>query len=357
MSSDLINVLIVDDSMVIQKILEKILNKDPEINIIAFSNNGKDAIEKISHHEEIGLVLLDIEMPIMGGLEAIPYLLEKNPKLKIIMVSSLAAPEAKYTVKALSLGAVDYVEKPNSKITLEQFGNNLIEKIKSIGLSTYVKEVYKPIDEEVSKSLVEKTILIKRRPILFKPTIIAIASSTGGPRALIEVLGGLSERFLSNNIIIITQHIRDNFIDLLVSNLNGIGKLNCKRAEDNEELKRGIIYLAPGDAHLEINSVQGKLVTHLSDAPPENFCRPSADPMFNSLAKISIKTLAIILTGIGADGLKGAISLAEKNNIIIAQDRDTSVVWGMPGAVANAGICSAVLPLYKIASYIEKELV
>ena len=357
MGSNLINLLIVDDSMVIQKILEKILKKEPLINIVAFSNNGREAIDKISGHKDIDLVLLDIEMPIMGGLEAIPYLLEKNPKLKIIIVSSLAAPEAKYTVKALSLGAIDYVEKPNSKIPLEQFANNLLNKVKSIGLSTYTKEVCNFVNKEVNKNANEKAILTKRSLGSFKPNIIAIASSTGGPRALIEVLGGLSERFLSHNIIIITQHIRDNFIDLLASNLNSIGKLNCKKAEDNEELQKGVIYLAPGDAHLEINSVKGKLVTHLSYSPPENFCRPSADPMFNSLAKLSIKTLAIILTGMGLDGLKGAISLAEKDNIIIAQDKETSVVWGMPGAVANAGICSAILPLYKIASYIEKELV
>ena len=356
MSASLINLLIVDDSPVIQKVLEKILKKDSFINIVAFANNGKEAIEKVSQYQNIDLVLLDIEMPIMGGIESIPYLLEKNPKLKIIIVSSLAAPQAKYTVKALSLGAVDYVEKPNSKITLEQFGNNLIEKIKLIGLSTYIKEIYDPINKSCSLSVVNQEELIKKRAGPFKPSIIAIASSTGGPSALIEVLGSLSERFISDNIIVITQHIRDNFIDLLVSNLNSIGKLSCKRAADNEELKKGVIYLAPGNAHLEINYNRGKLFTHLSDAPPENFCRPSADPMFNSLAKLPIKTLAIVLTGIGLDGLKGGVSLAEKGKIIIAQDQDTSVVWGMPGAVAKAGICSAILPIYKIASYIEREL-
>lgn len=356
MSVTLINLLIVDDSPVIQKVLEKILKKDSLINIVAFANNGKEAIEKVSQYQNIDLVLLDIEMPIMGGIESIPYLLEKNPKLKIIIVSSLAAPQAKYTVKALSLGAVDYVEKPNSKIPLEQFGNNLIEKIRLIGLSTYVREISDPINKSCSLGTVDQAARIKTRARPFKPDIIAIASSTGGPSALIEVLGSLSERFISDNIIVITQHIRDNFIDLLASNLNSIGKLSCKRAVNNEELKKGVIYLAPGNAHLEINYARGKLFTNLSDAPPENFCRPSADPMFNSLANLPIKTLAIILTGIGVDGLKGAVSLAKKGNIIIAQDQDTSVVWGMPGAVAKAGICSAILPIYKIASYIEREL-
>ncbi len=346
-----INLMIVEDSALIRKLLEKIVHSDGALNLIATAANGQEALEEVDTHKNLDLILLDLEMPVMGGLEAIPLLLKKNPKLKILIVSSIVSPEANCTVQALSLGAADYIEKPNSRLTIEQFARNLLVKIHDVCLSDV--EYHEPKKEFYP--IAQKESLVSALSVTrFRPEIIAIASSTGGPRALIEVLGEFSESFLNNNIIIITQHIKDDFIDLLVSNLRSISKLNCKKAEDNEQLHLGQIYLAPSGFHLEITKVRGDFIAHLSSSPPENFCRPSADPMFNSLAKASIRSLAIVLTGIGSDGLIGAIALAEKNNLVIAQDKETSVVWGMPGAVANAGICHAILPLHKIASYVEK---
>ena len=342
-----INLMIVDDSRVIRNSLKDIIGQDPSIKLIAEAANGQEAVDQLSSNRSIDVILLDIQMPVMDGLEAIPLLLKIKPKVKIIIVSSLSARGAKITLDALSLGATDYIEKLKSKENLEKFKVDLLLKIHILG--KVIDDVKRPILSDN-----ESEITLKEMPKDFKPSIIAIASSTGGPKALIDVLDGLSQGFLSNNIIIITQHIKNDFVDLLVSNINDIGKINCKKAEDNEILKKGIVYLAPSNSHLEVQRKNDNLVVHLSDEPPENFCRPSADPMFASLAKLSLKILAIVLTGIGKDGLRGAENLADKDNVIIAQNKETSVVWGMPGSVARAGICSAILPLNKIASFIEK---
>lgn len=352
-----ISIMIVDDSSVMRNILAKLIDSDHLIKLVSTASNGEEALSELRSNPTIDVVLLDLQMPVMDGLEAIPQLLEINPKLKIIIVSSIAAPNAECTVKALALGAVDYIEKPNNRVDVGLFSQHLLLKIRIFGMAN--RGLYREIkhDTDVVDILPNKEIIsLKEGPRSFKPEIIAIASSTGGPRALMEVMGGLSESFLDNNIIIITQHIKNDFVDLLIGNINAISKLNCKKAVDGEKMRPGNIYLAPGDFHFTVKKNQDDFIISLFDSPPENYCKPSADPMFRSLAELSIKSLAIILTGIGSDGLNGAIAMANKGNIIIAQDKETSVVWGMPGSVANAGICSAILPLQRIASYIEKGL-
>lgn len=348
-TNNTINIMIVDDSRVMRNILMKILEQDSNFSVTATATNGIEAIQELEKNlSNIQIILLDIMMPIMDGIQVIPHLLKLNPRIKIIMVSTLTSSGAKYTLEALSLGASDYIEKLTDKIEHEQFSKDLLAKIHALA----------NVNNKVNDTSLAENNLIKLRekPFTFKPDIIAIASSTGGPRALMEVLGGWSESFLENNIILITQHIKNDFIDLLVDNINAISKVHCKKAVEEEELKKGIIYLAPSDKHLEVIKNDNILKIHLSDSPPENFCRPSADPMFRSLAALKEKSLAIVLTGIGSDGLLGAKKMIESNNVVIAQDKETSVVWGMPGAVASAGFCSAILPLHKIASYVEKNM-
>lgn len=349
-----INIMIVDDSSVMRNILTKIIDTDHMIKLVSTASDGREALSELERNS-IDVVLLDVQMPIMDGLEAIPLLLKINPKLKIIIVSSLASPNAECTVKALSLGAVDYIEKPNNRVDVGLFSQHLLLKIRIFGMAN--RGLYREIKLDTDIKNIEQTkevISLKEKPRIFKPEIIAIASSTGGPRALMEVMSGLSESFLNNNIIIITQHIKHDFVDLLIRNINAISKLHCKKAINGEKMKPGNIYLAPGDFHFEVKKLQEDFIISLIDSPPENYCRPSADPMFKSLAQLPIRSLAIVLTGIGSDGLNGAMAMASKGNIIIAQDKETSVVWGMPGSVANAGICSAILPLHMIAPYIEK---
>ncbi len=244
-----INIMIVDDSVVMRSLLEKIISQDSALTIVATAGNGQEAVDGLNKHPLIDIVLLDLQMPIMDGLQTIPYLLKIKPQLKIIIVSSLSASGAQCTIDALALGATDYIEKPKSTIALKQFCDDLLAKIHIFGTSTQnVSTATKIISQQATE------IKLKPQPSILKPEIFAIASSTGGPRALLEILGALSEDFLSNNIILITQHIKNDFVDLLVNNINSISKLNCKKAIDQEELKKGNIYLAPSDLHLEIHN-------------------------------------------------------------------------------------------------------
>lgn len=340
-----IKIMLVDDSKVILTLLERVISTHQGMNIVAKASNGQEAIDLLKAKQDIDVILLDLQMPIMDGILAIPLLLKISPGVKIIVVSSLAIKGAEETVQALALGATDFIEKPNLSEGISEFSSELIERIKNIFPSF-----------NQADNLSEDNNIILKKGIFNKAEVLVIAASTGGPRALMEIFGDLSRDFLSKNIIIVTQHIKNEFIEMLIGNINSIDKLYCKKVEDKEILVPGKIYFAHGDRHLEISRFGTKLRASLSDAEPENYCRPSADPMFRSLAKNSINALALVLTGLGKDGLSGAIELANKNNEIIAQDKDTSVVWGMPGAVANAGICSAVIPLYRIASYIEKRM-
>ena len=290
-----INMIIVDDSRVMRNILETIIHQDSSIKLVTTAANGQEAIDELKKNPAIDIVSLDIQMPVMDGLQAIPLLLAIKPKLKIIIVSSLSSPNAKCTMDALALGAADYIEKPGDKLNVKQFSKNLLLKI-----HTFATAESNHLVQHIDKTT--DIIALRKLPTSFHPEIIAIASSTGGPRALIEMLSGFSNNFLNNKIFFITQHIKKDFVELLANNINSISKLNCKEAVDREEVRKGTIYLAPSDVHLEIHKIEGKLRIHLSDAPAENFCRPSADPMFNSLSKLSEKTLAVILTGIGSDG-------------------------------------------------------
>ena len=343
-----ISIMIADESLVMRNLLKNAIETEPYFKLVASVSNGHQAITEVRKNPKIQVALLDLQLPIVDGLHAIPRLLEEQPKLKIIIVSSLAASEEQKTMEALAAGAADYIAKPNNKDNIEKFFKELFFKVNALLITQNQSTLVELHHQDHGE------ITLKKAPELFCPEIIAIASSTGGPKALIELFKGFSESFLSNRYIFITQHIKKDFVEPLVSMINSIGKIKCKKATDKEQIKKGIIYLAPTDTHLKIYKEENGLFIHLSDSEPENFCRPSADPMFRSLTKISHNILAIVLTGIGADGLKGSIEIIENDGVVIAQDEETSIVWGMPGAVAKAGICSAILPLNKIATYIEK---
>ena len=350
-----IKLMIADDAAIVRSMLGKIIENDESLKITMMVSNGLEAVNGISNNKDIEVILLDIQMPVMDGLDAIPLLLQANPKLKIIVVSSLAKTGAIYTVKALSLGAADYIEKPNNRAEIESFSKNLLLKIHSLGLAARGMHTLSQFAFEDNKDqqISNEIKLIQPRDS-FNLEIIAIASSTGGPKALMDLLSRFSEGFLQNYPILITQHIKKDFVSLFVSNLSSINKITCKEAQNGEAILKGVIYIAPSDVHLEVTKQNDLLFINLTDSPPENFCRPSADPMFRSLAKISSNILAIILTGIGQDGLKGAQEIVQTGGVVIAQDKETSVVWGMPGAVATHGLCSNILPINEIASYIEK---
>lgn len=354
---DKIDIMIVDDSSIMRSLLERIISQDSSIHLSNTATNGQEALEAIKKNRSIDIVLLDIQMPVMGGLQAIPLLLKEKPKLKIIVVSSVSSPNAYCTMEALSLGAVDYIEKPNNREDLKSFERDLLVKIRAlVPYNKFNCSSVRSISPSC-KNQTESSISLKPVPFSFNPAIIAIASSTGGPKALVEILRKFSEKFLSNKIILITQHIKKDFVPILVKQILDIKKVKCKEAVDGELMEKGTIYIAPGDFHMEVIKKARGLFINLSHSAPENFSRPSADPMFSSLSKVSSNVLAVVLTGIGVDGLKGAQKIIDRGGVVIAQDKESSIVWGMPGAVSDAKICSAVLPLNEIATYIEKRLV
>lgn len=346
-----INIMVADNSLIMRNLFKRALDKEASLELVALVSNGHQAITEIRKNTDIEVALLDIEMPLINGLQAIPILLKEKPKLKIIIVSSLAVAGEQGAMDALAAGAVDYIEKPSNSNDLEKFFKELFLKIKII---TTVKEV----ENSTSFLNIKKgDIALRKAPHFFHPEIVAVASSTGGPKALLELFKRFSQDYLNKRFIFITQHIKKDFVKLLVNSLNALGNVVSKEAEDGEEVEKGIIYIAPADFHLEVKNKAGKLYIHLSNTAPENFCRPSADPMFRSLAKISNNILAIILTGIGSDGARGGLEIVNNNGIVVVQDEETSIVWGMPGSAASLGICSAILPLNQIATYIEKNFV
>jgi len=264
--------------------------------------------------------------------------LRADPGLKVIMASTLTTRGADIALRALRLGAADYVPKPSAVHGDETFRRELLEKVK--GLARLRRRVTQPVREAPNLRL--------RPAAVVAPRLLAIGSSTGGPQALFTLVQGLGKTL--NVPVVLTQHMPATFTPILAEHISKIGGLPCAEAKHGETLAAGRIYLAPGDRHLMIDGGRTSLQARLTQDPPENFCRPSVDPMLRSATEACQgRVLVAMLTGMGQDGLAGTRRVIEAGGSAIAQDEATSVVWGMPGAVANAGLCVAVLPLPRIA--------
>jgi two-component system, chemotaxis family, protein-glutamate methylesterase/glutaminase len=331
--------MICDDSAVIRGALARILESDPEITVVAKVENGKLAVEQI-RAARVDVVVLDIEMPVMDGMTALPQLLRADPGVRVIMASTLTTRGADIALRALRLGAADYVPKPSSIGTVNDdgFKRELLEKVK--GLARMRRRTELPSRP--------------RQPIALRPAppvlarLLAVGSSTGGPQALFALVQGLGRSL--NVPVVLTQHMPATFTPILAEHLNRLGMMPCTEARDGEALVAGRIYLAPGDRHLMIEGGRAGLRARLTTDPPENFCRPSVDPMLRSAAAACDgRVLVAMLTGMGHDGLAGTKKIIEAGGAAVAQDEASSVVWGMPGSIAQAGLCHAVLPLPKIA--------
>jgi two-component system chemotaxis response regulator CheB len=331
--------MICDDSAVIRGALARILESDPEIAVVAKLENGKLAVDQI-RAAQVDVVVLDIEMPVMDGLAALPLLLRADPGVRVIMASTLTTRGADIALRALRLGASDYIPKPSSIRTVSDdgFKRELLEKVKGLGrLRHHTTMPARP----------QAPIALRPAPLL-PARLLAVGSSTGGPQALFALVQGLGQSV--GVPVVITQHMPATFTPILADHLNRLGLMPCTEARDGEALVADRIYLAPGDRHLLIEGNRTGLRTRLTTDPPENFCRPSVDPMLRSAsAACEGRVLVAMLTGMGRDGLAGTAKVIEAGGAAIAQDEATSVVWGMPGAVAQAGLCHAVLPLPKIA--------
>lgn len=363
--SDPFRVMVVDDSAVIRGLLTRSLEADHSIKVVASVGNGEVAIKSLGRHD-IEVIILDIEMPVMDGLTALPKLLAAQPGVKIVMASALTRKNAEVSLRALQMGAADYVTKPSSKSELtsaDTFQRELTEKVKALAGATRSgghkdktkkrSAVSSAAPAKPSAGLYSGREIQLRKAPLVSPRIIAIGSSTGGPQALLEVLVNITTSVKLP--ILITQHMPATFTTLLAEHIGRATGVPAGEAVDGQRVEPGRIYLAPGDYHMVVESGDGGEIMRLNQDPPENFCRPAVDPMLRSMARIyRAGLLTIILTGMGSDGKKGAVEVVESGGSVIAQDEATSVVWGMPGAVATSGLCSAVLPLKDIGPSVRK---
>jgi two-component system chemotaxis response regulator CheB len=350
-----VKVLVVDDSAVVRGLTRRFLEENSNIKVVATASNGKNAVEAVKQHS-LDVVVLDIEMPVMDGLTAIPLILAAKPKLKIVMSSTLTEANAVVSLRALSAGASDYVAKPTSGSDIhgsDDFKRELITKVLALG-GTANPELAAEDNQPGTK---RPAPFVKTQPgqpiVLHKsstvpPRAIAIGSSTGGPQALDTVIGGLDKTL--QQPIFITQHMPATFTKILAEHIaRDSGRTVCE-AKEGQQVKPGEIYIAPGDFHMLIQGEGDNLKIRLTQSERENYCRPSVEPMLRSLVEIyGPALLTVILTGMGHDGLGGCQTCVEKGGTVIGQDEASSVVWGMPGAVAEAGICAAVQPIDKIA--------
>ncbi|WP_422367634.1 protein-glutamate methylesterase/protein-glutamine glutaminase [Pelagibius sp.] len=363
-TDDPYRVMVVDDSAVIRGLLTRSLEADRSIKVVASVGNGEIALKSLERYD-IEVIILDIEMPVMDGLTALPKLLAAQPNVKVVMASALTRKNAEVSLRALQAGAADYVTKPSSTSELtsaDNFQRELTEKVKALAAATRSSPgarpskpaagVVKESPRSTGKLYGGREIVLRKQPIV-NPRIIAIGSSTGGPQALLEVLADMTSTVKLP--ILITQHMPATFTTLLAEHIARATGVPAKEAVHGEMIEPGRIYMAPGDYHMVVESKGAGQQIVLNQGPQENFCRPAVDPMLRSMAPIyGAGLLTIILTGMGSDGKKGAEKVVEAGGAVIAQDEATSVVWGMPGAVATSGLCSAVLPLKEIGPSVRK---
>ncbi len=357
-SPERIRVMVVDDSAVVRGLLVRALEQDPAIQVVASVGNGATALRAQKQHD-VDVIVLDIEMPVMDGMTALPQLLKADPAVKVIMASTLTMHNAKISLEALAKGASDYIPKPGSGVhlsTAEEFKRSLVEKIKALAAKRYSAPPAKSATQPTAAQPARTAENIDLRPYgKSKPQVLAIGSSTGGPQALLKLFGSLKSSITLP--IFITQHMPPNFTTILAQHLAKATGLVAAEGKDGETVEAGHIYVAPGDYHMRVVRDGTRVTIRLDKGEQVNYCRPAVDPMLDSLAQVyGPAVLTVILTGMGHDGRDGCRSIVRAGGSVIAQDEETSVVWGMPGAAAGAGVCSAVLPIERIPNEISAAL-
>ena len=348
-----IRVLVVDDSVVVRKIVTDVLSQDPGIEVVGTAVNGKIALGKVEQLKP-DLVTMDIEMPELNGIQAVRGIRATRNRVPIIMFSTLTERGASATLDALSAGANDYVTKPANvgsvAQSMESVREQLIPKIKALlgrPVTTGPARPAAPLPPP--RPAAPRTAPVER------PEILVIGSSTGGPEALTKVLPALPASLPVP--VLLVQHMPPVFTRQFAQRLDRLCALRVVEAVDGTPLTPGTVHLAPGDHHLTIRRSPRGDTTMLSQGPPENFCRPAVDPLFRSAVDAHRgAVLAVVLTGMGSDGRLGAARIREAGGSVVVQDQATSVVWGMPGAVASAGLADEILPLDRIAETILRRL-
>ena len=380
-------VMVVDDSSVIRGFMTRFLEEDPKVKVVASAANGEMAVRNLKR-SNAEVVLLDIEMPQMDGMTALPKLLEAVPDIQIVMASTLTKHNAEVTLEALRKGAVDYVPKPESNREVNSkvdFRREVVEKVRAYasarrkqrgealpdegrsptsfrGRGPASFERSSPRSDPAARPAagggrVRSELVDRSKPVVLRaasshrPDILVIGASTGGPQALIKLFENLSAaRRLP---VLVVQHMPATFTSIRANHLARASGLPTAEATPGSALTPGTILVAPGNYHMLLERRGGTVGVTVNQDAPENFCRPAVDPLFRSTAALfGARALGLILTGMGQDGLRGARDLVNAGGTLLAQDEPSSVVWGMPGAVATAGLCHQVLPLSDIAGAI-----
>lgn len=343
-----ISVLIVDDSTVIRRLLSDSLNSDPALEVIDTAAHGRIALAKIAQTMP-DVVTLDMEMPEMDGLATLTELRKRHPKLPVIMFSTLTQRGAESTFEAIARGASDYVTKPANvgsvTAAMQNVREQLIPKIKQF--CPWVNPA--PGVQPIRREFANHAATLANGP--HRIDVVVVGSSTGGPNALATVLSNLPPNFPVP--ILVAQHMPPIFTSHLASRLAQVSPFYVQEAAENDLITPGGAWVAPGNYHLTLRRSGTSVQAALKQTPPENSCRPSVDVLFRSAADVyGRSTLAVVLTGMGQDGMRGAREIREKGGEVLVQDEATSVVWGMPGAVWNEGLANQTLPLSRIAEAI-----
>lgn len=360
-------ILVVDDSALMRRVLCDIINSDDRFEVGDIARNGRDAYNLLKENNYEGMVL-DIMMPVLDGLELLEMMQKEDIKIPTIMASTLTSEGAKETVRALELGAFDFVQKPGNLIEAKGgiFREKLLSSLvfatnnfsKKPGISVSVEA--QPDIERTSTEIVRSAETVKTRKNNASLTkgdkLVALACSTGGPKSLHSVIPLLPENLDAPMVLV--QHMPAGFTKSLADRLNEISKVTVKEAEDGEPLQKGWVYIAPGGKHLEVSKSGGRQVIHISDAPPIGGLRPCANIMYRSLMQSGYdEIICVVLTGMGGDGTDGITQLSTKKKIyVIAQDQETSIVYGMPKMITDAGMVDVVKPLEQVADAITRNV-
>lgn len=358
MEMQCIRVLVVDDSTVVRRVVAKVLGDDPRIEVVGTAVNGKVALEKVESLRP-DVITLDLEMPVMGGLETLAELRRRSPELPVIVFSATDEAGAVGALAALQAGASDYATKPSQLARIsdavEALQQDLIPKILALYETAQRAKASTALRPTTSASPLAastpRSASVASNAL--SPQIVAIGTSTGGPKALQAILPDLPASFPVP--ILVVQHMPATFTTTLARSLDQRCRLRVQEAWEGADIKAGEIWIAPGDYHMTVERTATGGRLHLDQGPKECSCRPAVDPLFRSVAKAyGPRALGLVLTGMGSDGLEGARSLKQSGAIIAVQDEASSVVWGMPGVVANAKLAEQVLPQGEIASFLER---
>jgi len=342
-----VRVLVVDDSVVVRKLLGEALGSSAEVQVAGTASSGAIALAKIPQLNP-DVVTLDVEMPGLDGIQTLTEIRRLYPRLPVIMFSTLTERGAAITLEALSLGASDYATKPSNgeslASTMAQVRQELIRKIVSLAGRSSGNPASLPARFPVP-----------RRPARAQIAVLAIGTSTGGPNALAEVIPHLPRDFPVP--VVVVQHMPSLFTRLLAERLNSQSPLAVREAEAGQVLEPGQVWIARGDFHMTVETKGTQVALGLNQDPPENSCRPAVDVLFRSVARVyGANTLALVMTGMGSDGARGAQHIREAGGEILVQDEASSVVWGMPGAVVSAGVADGIYALPEISQEIVRRV-